>query len=204
MAKDTLQTNEVDIYKRPVPHIEKLRAIAARIVLESGTDENPIELLNTLIRADGKLELFRAKFGPNGETLSASAMQLAQDSARHANHRRTLARNLNKASGIPRPKHVEAHHIVSAHDPRAKDSRSVMFQKGIAINDADNGNFQPASDKHPVPGLERASVHRHIHTALYHLNVYKRLATVEDQTQAEVREVLREIKAQLNAGTFIY
>jgi hypothetical protein len=44
MSKDTLQTNEIDNYKRPVLHIEKLRAIAAPIVLESGTDENPIIL----------------------------------------------------------------------------------------------------------------------------------------------------------------
>ena len=204
MNNDATQGNEVDIYKRPIPNIEKLRAIAARIVLESGSDENPIELLNTLIRADGKLDLFRARFGANGTTLSASAMQLAQDSARNANHRRTLARNLDKANNTKRPAHVEAHHIVGAHDPRAKDSRAILFQKSIGINDADNGNYQPASDKHPVPGLDGASIHRNIHTALYHLNVYKRLATVEDQNQVHIRGTLREIKAELNAGTFIY
>ena len=204
MPKDATKTQDADIYKRPIQNIEKLRAIAMRIVFEAGSNENPIELLNTLIRADCKLELFHACYAVDGTTLSASAMQLAQDSARNANHRRTLARNLNKASGTARPLHVEAHHIVSAHDACASISRIVLFQKNIGVNDADNGNYQPASSSQTVPGLEHASAHRSIHTTLYHLNVARRLSAAKDKTQADVRGVLRAIKAALTAGTFTY
>jgi A nuclease family of the HNH/ENDO VII superfamily with conserved AHH len=204
MPKAAAQTQEPDIYKRPVPNMEELRAIAMRIVFESGSGENPIELLNTLIRADCKLELFQARYSVDGTTLAASAMQLAQDSARNANHRRTLARNMNKASGTPRPQYVEAHHIVSAHDGRAGLSRRIIFQKNIGINDNDNGNYQPAAATQTVAGLEAASPHRHIHTTLYHLNVTRRLLTARDKTQADVRGVLRAIKAALTAGTFTF
>jgi hypothetical protein len=204
MAKDADQAKEVDIYKRPVANITELRIAAARIVNESGSDENPIAVLNALIEAECKAEMFRARYGADGQTLPASALQLLQDAARNANHRRTLARNLNKASGVPRPTGVEAHHIVSAHDVRAKGSRTIICDHGIGINDVDNGNYHPADPLIPVPGLGNAAPHRFIHTAMYHVNVFKRLLTVAPFAAEFVRAELRAIKADLVAGIFIY
>jgi hypothetical protein len=195
---------EEDIYKRPVKNITELRIEAARIAHASGSGENPIEVLNGLIEAECRAEMFRARYGADGQTLSATALQLAQDAGRNANHRRTLARNLNKASGVPRPQEVEAHHIVSAHDIRADLSRKILFAKGIGINDADNGNYQPSGKGAKVTGAENAAPHRNIHTGMYHLNVYRRLLAASNRPTADVRGALRTIKAELNAGTFIY
>lgn len=193
-----------DIYKRPIEDILALRIAAARIVHAGEPGENAIEVLNGLIEAECRAEMFRARYGVNGQTLPASALQLAQDAARNANHRRTLARNLNKASGVARPSHVEAHHIVSAHDVRAKLSRPILFEKGIGINDADNGNYQPGGGGNRAPGQENAAPHRNIHTNRYHLNVYKRLVRVADGSEENVRVELRIIKSDLNNGTFIF
>ncbi len=166
---------EEDIYKRPVKNMTELRIEAARIVHESGSGENPIAMVNALIEAECRAEMFRARYGADGQTLSASALQLAQDAGRTANHRRTLARNMNKASGVPRPQDVEAHHIVSARDIRAEGSRTILFDKCIGINDVDNGNYQATGRGRTAAGLTNAAPHRNIHTNRYHFNVFRRL-----------------------------
>lgn len=55
-----------------------------------------------------------------------------------------------------------------------------------------------------VPGATNAAPHRNIHTDRYHLNVYNRLKLVADGTVEDVRMALRAIRAELNAGTFIF
>jgi hypothetical protein len=64
--------------------------------------------------------------------------------------------------GTDRPKNVCAHHVVASGDIRAEDSREVIFEFGIGINDADNGVYLPrfkniAAPRSMVPFTPRAT-----------------------------------------------
>ncbi len=57
-----------------------------------------------------------------------------------------------------------------------------------------------------VPSLPKARKHSPLHTWIYHTQVYGRLVLIEPERKhgKAGREVLREIKSELVAGTFPY
>lgn len=169
-----------------------------RIAANSGV--NGYELRNEILL---EMEKARVRY-ENGRTLEGySAERLFEDAKRaSANHRRTLARNLNAESGKERPDNVCAHHVVASKDIRADDSRDIIFGWGIAINDCDNGVYLPRFKNVPVPSMPEAPLHGPIHTVRYHGAVAGRLIFGEPEDAAACRAILRLIKKQLVAGSF--
>lgn len=178
--------------------LARFTAAMNRIAANSGV--NGYELRNEILI---EMEKERVRY-ENGRTLEGySAERLFEEAKRaSANHRRTLARNLNAESGKERPNNVCAHHIVASKDIRAEDSRDIIFGWGIAINDCDNGVYLPRFKNVPVPSMPDAPLHGPIHTARYHGAVAGRLIFGEPVDAAACRAILRLIKKQLVAGSF--
>jgi hypothetical protein len=114
-----------------------------------------------------------------------------------------LGFNMGEANN-DRPKGVAAHHIVSRKPALAHPAQMLLFAWGIGINDVDNGVYLPRFATTVVPSLPNASKHSKIHTGVYHLAVFGRLAEVRKQPSTVGREVLRGIKGELEADTFPY
>lgn len=132
-----------------------------------------------------------------------AALQLALDAIRPIRHSRTLATNINRGNpGQARPDNTDAHHIVGRTDYRARESRVIIYSKGIAMNDTDNGCYLPRYKSSVVPTMPGAHDHQGLHTDRYYLAVHLRLLAVESYTATEVRQALRNIKKELIAGTF--
>ena len=178
--------------------LARFTAAINRIAANSGV--NGYELRNEILV---EMEKDRVRY-ENGRALEGySAERLFEDARRSsANHRRTLARNLNTDSGQARPANVCAHHVVASKDIRAEDSRDVIFEFGIAINDCDNGVYLPRFKNVKVPSMPKAPVHGPIHTARYHAAVAGRLILREPQDAAACRAILRKIKKDIVAGSF--
>ncbi len=178
--------------------LARFTAAVNRIAANSGV--NGYELRNELLL---EMEKDRVRY-ENGRTLPGySAAKLFEDAKRaSANHRRTLARNLNADSGAERPKNVCAHHIVASKDSRADESREIIFKWGIGINDTDNGVYLPRFKNIPVPSLPDAPLHGPIHTARYYSAVAQRFMFNEPTDTLSCREVLRGIKEDLVDGSF--
>jgi hypothetical protein len=201
MAYEFENLSTEEIYKQPIPNIIDQRVAAARIVASTGSGENPIAMVNAHNLTETKKKIIRASFDKQGITITMSAIDLAADSQRPIRHSRTLATNLKKA-GIIRFDWMDAHHIVGRLDMQAFDSRLIIFSKGIAINDADNGCYLPRYRTSVVASMPNAHNHQGLHTGTYYLTVYARLVAVAGQPVATVRNELRKIKAELIAGTF--
>lgn len=142
----------------------------------------------------------------NGRTLRASASKLLADARRkELEHSAILSDNMI-ADGQTRPGDVAAHHIVSWSDPPAFDSQQLLFGWGIGINDVDNGAYLPRFKKTVVDTLPNARKHSPPHTYIYHAQVYGRLLRIEPERKHSetARKTLRNIKAELVAGTFPY
>ena len=178
--------------------LARFTAAVNRIAANSGV--NGYELRNEILV---EMEKDRVRY-ENGRALQGySAERLFEDAKRSsANHRRTLARNLNADSGEARPDNVCAHHIVASKDIRAEDARDVIFEFGVAINDCDNGVYLPRFKNIPVPSMPKAPLHGPIHTARYHSAVAGRLILGEPQDAAACRGILRTIKKQIVGGSF--
>jgi hypothetical protein len=140
----------------------------------------------------------------NGVTLPAAASKLRADAERQARHSRILSRNIKNATGEAKHAEADAHHVVAQADKRARRSRSLLFNWGIGINDADNGIYLPKKWTSNVPGLEGATAHENIHTADYHLAVQLRLLEVRRQNAARARLTLRDIKSEIVDNQFVY
>ncbi|MGN6527287.1 MAG: AHH domain-containing protein [Burkholderiaceae bacterium] len=134
----------------------------------------------------------------NGMTVPASAEKLLANAENPShNHRRTLARNVEKIDQAPRPAGSCAHHIVALADREARLSRLWIFSFGIGINDGDNGVFLPRGGV-GLPGHPNAAHHTPHHRVKYHLQVWIRLQAGEDERA--VRLEMRSMKADLLAG----
>lgn len=178
--------------------VARLTTAINRIAANSGL--NTYELRNEIL-VEMKKERVRYE---NGRTLDGySAARLFEDARRKTgNHRRTLARNLDRESSQKRVADVCAHHVVASSDVRADDSRDIIFKWGIGINDADNGVYLPRLKNVPVPSMPNAPVHGPIHTTRYHAAVAARLIFGDPQDSAACRAILRVIKKNLIDGSF--
>ena len=168
--------------------------IAANDLAANDADVNAYEVRNALLLKRRK-ERIRYQ---NGYTLPASAELLLANAQKDSyNHRRTLARNIDKIAATPRPENVCAHHIVARADREAERARRRLFGWGIGINDGDNGVYLPMHSV-GMPGFPDATHHSPYHSPGYHLAVYMRL--LQEQEAEGGRQELRSIKADLLAG----
>ncbi len=173
--------------------IGKLSAAALKIA-QNDASINVRDLINAELL---KRQKAKVRY-QNGHTLPASAEILLLNSTRKDyNHRRTLSRNVVKATGQARPADACAHHIVAANDPAADSSKVLLSDWGIGINDADNGVFLPAS-KVGMAGYPSAVKHTSWHSPQYHFAVYVRLVVQNDT--ATGRAELKAIKSDLLDG----
>lgn len=176
--------------------------IAANRIAGAGGEGNPYEVRNELLN---KLRVRRVLY-KNGRTLPATAEALQAESERKGRkHSRALGNNLLRAScgKASRPASVDAHHIVAVSDRAALLSRDIIFSVGIGINDASNGVFLPRYRHSVVPSLPNACKHQDgMHSALYHLSVYRYLAFAPERTSPAVRASLDDIASELVNGTF--
>ncbi len=178
--------------------LSRFTAIVNRIAANSGA--NSYELRNEILL---EMEKERVRY-ENGRTLEGySAERLFEDAKRKsANHRRTLARNLDRESKAERPDNVCAHHVVASKDDRAKESRDIIFKWGIGINDTDNGVYLPRFKNIPVPSMPNAPLHGPIHTERYYTAVAGRLIFGKPQDTPACRVILQTIKKKLVDGSF--
>lgn len=168
--------------------------IAANEAAANDAHINAYKVRNALLLKRRK-ERIRYK---NGYTLPASAeLLLANAQKNDYNHRRTLARNVDKIDAKPRPENVCAHHIVARADSEAERSRRRLFGWGIGINDGDNGVYLPMY-RIGMPGYPNAVHHSPYHSPAYHLTVYMRF--LQERGAEGGRRELRSIKADLLAG----
>lgn len=196
MAKYRTDSTQSDPFKQESANARQLRVNAARFV----PGANAQAIVNAMILEAQKSKIRHA----SGVTLPASATQLLADARRNdLKHSLILSYNMGEAN-IDRPKGVAAHHIVSRKPMRAHPSQMILFAWGIGINDVDNGVYLPRFAKTEVLSLPDALKHSKIHTGVYHLAVFDRLAEVRKQPAGVGREVLRGIKAELVSGTFPY
>lgn len=171
-------------------------------IASNGRHANGYEVRNTILIEEQKE---RVRYENGVTALPSSVQQLFADAQRkNYNHRRTLARNIVKATGQTRPVGACAHHIVALNDEQAEFSRRRLFGWFIAINDADNGVFLPQSGNRPLASSPQAPQHGPVHTPIYHATVYARLRGVDAMNSEAGRQRLRTIKAQLLADTFPY
>jgi hypothetical protein len=178
--------------------LDRFTTTINRIAANSGL--NGYNLRNEILV---EMEKERVRY-ENGRTLYGySAERLFEDARRKAgNHRRTLARNLDRECSQNRVASVCAHHVVASGDIRAEDSRDIIFKWRIGINDADNGVYLPRFKNIPVPSMPNAPVHGPIHTTRYHAAVAARLIFGDPQDSAACRAILRVIKKNLVDGSF--
>lgn len=168
--------------------------IAANEIAANDAHVDAYQVRNALLLKRRK-ERIRYK---NGYTLPASAELLLANAQKNThNHRRTLARNIDKIDSSPRPAGVCAHHIVARADREAERSRRRLFGWGIGINDGDNGVYLPM---HAIgmPGHPNATRHSPYHSPDYHLAVFMRL--LQEREAEGGRKELRSMKADLLAG----
>ncbi len=106
-----------------------------------------------------------------------------------------LGQNLEEA-GATRLEGDAAHHIVAANAPGAAESRALLDEAGIGINDAQNGVFLPGTSS--VPNPTSAQVHSVVHTDSYYANVQ----SVLENAGGNISGALANIASQLKSGTF--
>jgi hypothetical protein len=99
---------------------------------------------------------------------------------------------------VTRPPDSAAHHIVAHGDRRAADSRAILNNFGIDINDASNGVFLPSNVKSVNPS--NAAVHSRVHTDAYHRAVTQRLVAATQKEDAI--GILKQIGQDLLKGSF--
>ena len=168
--------------------------IAGNRISANASDVNPYGVRNALLL---KQEKARVRY-KNGVTLPTSAeVLLANANRKDYNHRRTLSRNIVAATAQSRPANTCAHHIVALGDPEARESRNLLYNWGIGINDADNGVFLPSKGM-GLPDHPNAAHHTPSHKQLYHLEVYSQLSRRNGSEDG--RRGLRSLKSQLLSG----
>lgn len=201
MEKDYNELTTAEVYQLPIPNAVARQCVAARIVAASDSGTNAHALVNEYNLKEKKKKLIKARYDKKGITISDATIDFAADCARPIRHSRTLTTNLKRA-GHCRLDFTDAHHIVATIEPRAHESRQILFSKQIGINDADNGGFFKRYIYSVVVGMEKSHDHQGLHTDEYYVNVELRLLDVASGSQMAVRLVLRAIKSEIIAGTF--
>lgn len=175
-----------------------LITLAANEIAVGDPQANPYETRNALLEAR---RVARVRY-KNGVTLPAPAAKLRADAERKVRHSRILERNIRNATGQMRHPEADTHHVVAQADSRAKGSRNLLFRWGIGINDADNGLYLRKTWKSRVPDQDSATAHDSIHTLAYHLAVFARLESNDNNVGG--RAELRDIKREIISDSFIY
>ncbi|MBN1208048.1 MAG: AHH domain-containing protein [Myxococcaceae bacterium] len=103
-----------------------------------------------------------------------------------------------EAAGTTRPAQSAAHHIVAGSAAVAAPARAVLQRFGIAINEAVNGVFLPASRAAANPA--GSAVHSTVHTRAYYEAVNEMLG--QATTRQEAVEALNAIRQALLNGGF--
>lgn len=93
--------------------------------------------------------------------------------------------------------------VICGH-PRAQESRRILFDWGIGINDADNGVYLPKKWLPKLQDLEMATAHEVIHSPDYYFEIEARLAVVQFEDTQVGRLTLREIKGEILLDQFTY
>ena len=179
--------------------------VAAALVVGNAPGVNAHELVNVFNIKKERTKVVKAHYDKQGRTMPAAATVLLMDSERNIRHSRTLARNILRAHPTYiRPELVDTHHIVGRVHELAFAARAYLFAWGIGINDADNGVFLPRYEATRIARMPYAPNHQGLHTREYYLNVTLRLDPVAEVSVTAVRTVLKEIKSELIAGTFLF
>lgn len=195
MAKERIESEEPN----SVDRLFQL-TLSANQIAGQNAHVNSYEMRNAMLEERRRARV-RYK---NGITLPAAAAKLRADADRQVRHSRILNRNIEKATGVKKHLEADAHHIVAASDRRALQSRSLLFDWGIGINDADNGLHMPKKWSSRVPGLDSSTAHEVIHTDDYHFAVEARLTDVRGESSQQARQTLRVIKSEILNNEFIY
>lgn len=93
------------------------------------------------------------------------------------------------------------HREVSWDAAGAQDSRTILQNAGIDINEAANGVFLPSNATKASLYSELGPNHKAIHTAQYYINLKNRLASVP---QSQLRGELQKIGSEIIDKTFIW
>jgi hypothetical protein len=125
--------------------------------------------------------------------------QLSKQKLGRAADSKVLGENL-EAVGKVRPDNSAAHHIVAGKENyvNAKETRKLLEEANIDINEATNGVFLPKNSKYVI---DDATPHANGHTNTYYDNLYDRLKSVAKE---ERRYELQKISEELLKGTFPY
>lgn len=96
------------------------------------------------------------------------------------------------------------HHIVPFNEdrgfaqPYAKDSRKILSDVGIGLNDSENGVYLPH-----LKNTTNESYHPEIHTKIYYEEVYNRLLPLSGDKD-KIENELSDIALELKNKTFPY
>jgi hypothetical protein len=123
--------------------------------------------------------------------------QLSKQKLGRAHSSKILGENL-EAVGKIRPANSAAHHIVAGGSEKAKETRKLLEEADIDINEAANGVFLPKSSKYVV---DEATPHANVHTNKYFDEVNIRLERIPVNQR---RNELQKIATELENGTFPY
>lgn len=105
-----------------------------------------------------------------------------------------LARNLAN-SQIVRQAEAAAHHIVAKGAKAAEPARQRLIEFGIAIDDAINGVFLPATRTSTQPGM----YHPSLQTQAYYARINEAILAADSREEAVL--ILEPIRAALISGT---
>ena len=170
-------------------------------ILGGETSVNSYQVRNSRALARAKsLVLYK-----NGLTkLPVSVKRLPADALAKGDHSLALSGNIQLARGEMQLDGTDAHHIVSRTHKLAKQSRVLLFDWRIGIDDAANGVFLPVVTGANIPALENANAHDPIHTKLYHATVASRLIGRHPDDPADGRAELQAMRDDMIAGVFPY
>jgi len=134
---------------------------------------------------------------PPNDPFCQNQQKAQQCSKSSAASSRVLSNNMQNA-GMVRPANSAAHHMVAGNARGAAQARAALQRLGININSHHNGVFLPSSSRFAAQGQ---IAHSRIHTNTYYQTINQRLANANT---GNVKQVLAQIRAQIQNGTFPY
>ncbi len=117
-----------------------------------------------------------------------------------SNAGRILAKNVERATGVVKPKHWAAHHIVPIFEERfesAKNARKILERFNVDPNDAANGIYLP---HRKADRLDDVAFHPDLNNKNYSDAVYEELRYA--QSRNDVIDALGEIRSGLQTNSF--
>jgi hypothetical protein len=140
-----------------------------------------------------KMHAFMAQFRADASGMTFT--QLTQE--KHSSKR---LGNFLRADGHPRPAaRWEAHHIVSGNHVDAMQSRALLADIEMRIDDPDNGCWMPKTKADARPTIYPNAIgHNRIHRELYYEWIYNAIFSMS--TIGQVRAFLNTVRMQLLQG----